>query len=116
MNQTVVFRYNDRALVGQVYEIKTIGKATVYDVLCEDGKVYSDLKVDTVANECIDTRYTRLFYLKYKIDENSIPEHDSVEHITADAIEPETVQEVLEPVIVDGDDDIIEIEDRDLNW
>jgi hypothetical protein len=73
-NQLVVIRFGDRKIVGKVVFIRPIGKKFIYDVECEDGKTYSELTVDTTVNSCIDTYLTRLFYQKYKIDENAIPE------------------------------------------
>jgi hypothetical protein len=73
-NQLVVIRFGDRKIVGKVVFIRPIGKKFIYDVECEDGKTYSELTVDTTFNSCIDTYLTRLFYQKYKIDENAIPE------------------------------------------
>ena len=72
--QIVVIRYSDRKLVGKVVLIRPVGKKFFYDVECEDGKIYSELLVDSAMNQCIDTYLTKLFYKKYKIDENFIPE------------------------------------------
>jgi len=73
-NQPVVFRFGERKLIGKVIFSRPVGKKFTYDVLCEDTKVYSELQVDVAMNQCIDTYLTRLFYKKYKIDENFIPE------------------------------------------
>lgn len=118
LNQIVVFRNNTRNLVGKIYEIKSVGKATLYDVLCEDGKIYSELGVDQVANQCIDTKLTRLFYKKYDIDENSLPGADSHVHIPDNAIEPimpdsEIDSEIHVPIT---DEILYELEDSDPNW
>ena len=72
--QIVVIRYSDRKLVGKVVLIRPVGKKFFYDVECEDGKIYSELLVDSAMNQCIDTYLTKLFYKKYNIDENFIPE------------------------------------------
>lgn len=73
-NQPVVFRFGARKLIGKVIFSRPVGKKFTYDVLCEDTKVYSELQVDVAMNQCIDTYLTKLFYKKYKIDENFIPE------------------------------------------
>jgi hypothetical protein len=73
-NQPVVFRFGERKLIGKVIFSRPVGKKFTYDVLCEDTKVYSELQVDVAMNQCIDTYLTKLFYKKYKIDENFIPE------------------------------------------
>ena len=74
INQPVVFRFGERKLIGKVIFSRPVGKKFTYDVLCEDTKVYSELQVDVAMNQCIDTYLTKLFYKKYKIDENFIPE------------------------------------------
>jgi len=74
-NQLVVFRYSNRKLVGRVCNVKPVAKTFIYDVACEDGKIYHDLVVDAAMNSSIDTYLTKLFYLKYDIDEADIPEH-----------------------------------------
>jgi len=73
--QTVVFRFGQTNLVGKIVASKPNGKKTVYDVHCENGKIYEDLLVDTTMNQCIDTRLTKLFYEKHGINEFTIPEH-----------------------------------------
>ena len=73
-NQPVVFRFGERKLIGKVIFSRPVGKKFTYDVLCEDTKVYSELHVDVAMNQCIDTYLTKLFYKKYNIDENFIPE------------------------------------------
>ena len=45
--QIVVIRYSDRKLVGKVVLIRPVGKKFFYDVECEDGKIYSELLVDS---------------------------------------------------------------------
>jgi len=74
-NQPVVFRFGTRKLFGKVVLVRPVGKRYLYDVQCEDGKLYSELAVDESVNHCIDTYLTRLFYKKYNIDENYIPQH-----------------------------------------
>ena len=76
-NQPVVFRFSDRRLIGTIVQVKPIGKKFLYDVLGENGSLYSDLEVDVEMNHSIDTYLTKLFYKKYDIDENAIPE---IEH------------------------------------
>jgi hypothetical protein len=73
-NQLVVIRFGDRKIVGKVVFMRPIGKQFIYDVECEDGKIYYELLVDATINNCIDTYLTKLFYQKYKIDENALPE------------------------------------------
>lgn len=119
-NQPVVFRFGDRKLVGKVVFIRPIGKKFTYDVLCEDGKVYPELGVDSAINQCIDTYLTRIFYRKYKIDENSIP--SQVEEVvnlpeaslTASIIDDIEVEETER--FVEEDDRLFEDEDADPNY
>ena len=98
-NQTVVVRFSERKIVGTVIAVKPVGKRFIYDVEGEDGTVYTDLSVDLTMNECIDTYLTKLFYQKYKIDENSIPDIEpegAEEEVSmAESIieEPESVEE-----------------------
>ena len=73
-NQPVVFRFGERKLIGKVVFARPIGKKFSYDVLSEDGKVYTELLVDSSMNQSIDTYLTKLFYQKYNIDENLIPD------------------------------------------
>lgn len=73
-NQLVVFRYSSKNLVGKVCNIKPIGKTYLYDVECENGKIYNDLEVDAAINASIDTHLTKLYYQKYNISESEIPE------------------------------------------
>ena len=86
-----------RSLFGKVIFARPIGKKFTYDVLCEDGKVYSELHVDVAMNQSIDTYLTRLFYKKYKIDENFIPEvtNDILPAATSESLidEPETSED-----------------------
>jgi len=72
-NQVVVFRFGERNLVGKVIFIRPVEKQFIYDVLCEDGKVYHELGVDTVVKLCIDTNLTKMFYKAHGMDMNHIP-------------------------------------------
>lgn len=94
-NQPVVFRFGERKLFGKVIFARPIGKKFTYDVLCEDGKVYSELHVDVAMNQSIDTYLTRLFYKKYKIDEAFIPE------VSNDILPAATSDSLLEEVEVE---------------
>ena len=96
-NQLVVIRFGDRKIVGNIVFIRPIGKKFIYDVECEDGKTYSELTVDTTVNSCIDTYLTRLFYQKYKIDKNSIPEVEDDEPVVNTKKVVETLVEDSEP-------------------
>jgi len=126
-NQTVVFRFGDRNIVGQVVFSRPIGKRFIYDVAAEDGKIYYELPVDVPYNETIDTYLTRLFYKKYKMDEDGIPEIEDedgpilnvtnvatslIEVSESEAVEEEEVDEFE----LDEDDIIIIDEDADPNW
>ena len=119
-NQPVVFRFGERRLVGKVVFIRPIGKQFSYDVLCEDGKVYGELGVDSAINQCIDTYLTRLFYRKYKIDENSIPELieevvNIPESALSNAIIDDSESEESEN-IADEEERLFEDEDADPNY
>lgn len=72
-NQIVVFRFGDRNLVGKVIFIRPVEKQFIYDVLCEDGKVYSELTVDSNVKLTIDTKLTKMFYKAHNLDMNHIP-------------------------------------------
>ena len=72
-NQVVVFRFGDRNLVGKVIFIRPVEKQFIYDVLCEDGKVYSELSVDSAVKLTIDTNLTKMFYKSHGMDLNNIP-------------------------------------------
>jgi hypothetical protein len=74
-NQTVVFRFAGRNLVGKIHAVNPVGKTTNYDVLGEDGKVYTEIGVDVASSYTIDTHLTKLFYSKYNLDESGIPDH-----------------------------------------
>lgn len=82
-NQPVVIRFGERKLIGKIVFIRPVGKQFTYDVLCEDMKVYPELGVDTVLNLCVDTYLTKLYYKKYNIDPNLIPEMEEVAVVTA---------------------------------
>lgn len=118
-NQTVVFRFSDRKLIGKVIFIRPVGKKFMYNVLCEDGKEYNDLLVDSSMNQSIDTYLTKLFYKKYNIDENAIPEYED------DEITPKTSAKVLyeSPSVIEADTlpskdegNLFDEEDIDDNW
>ena len=103
-NQTVVFRFGDRNIVGQVVFVRPVGKRFIYDVAAEDGKIYYELPVDVPYNETIDTYLTRLFYKKYKMDEDGIPEIEdedgpilNVTNVAKSLIEVEEPEIELEP-------------------
>ena len=100
-NQLVVFRFGDRKIVGNVVFVKPVGKQFIYVVAAEDGKTYYELTVDGPVNNSIDTYLTRLFYQKYKIDENAIPEiEDSAPGINSKKL-VETIIETPEEVQAD---------------
>lgn len=117
-NQPVVIRFGTRKLVGKVVFIRPIGKQFTYDVLCEDQKVYPELGVDTVLNLCIDTYLTKLFYQKYKIDPNLIPEIDNSvltpEPGTLTQSVLEDSDELAEEANSEVDDDVL-FQDEDLD-
>lgn len=119
VNQVVVFRFNDRKIVGKVVDVKPINKAFLYEILCEDGKLYSEVSVDTAANQCIDTYLTRLFYKKYNIDENSLPTVGSIDpdlDVDVTQLVAET-EEVESPTLVQEDKEMLfDQDDLDPNW
>lgn len=120
-NQIVVFRFCDRKLVGKVCLVRPVAKKFLYDVMCEDGKVYQELYVDVTMNHCIDTYLTRLFYKKYDIDENGIPE---IEDNETPLVNVKKVSEPIEDLEVEGKDEVVideeeilfDEEDMDSNW
>ena len=120
-NQPVVIRFSERKKVGKVVLVRPVGKRFIYDVLCEDGKLYQELDVDVSMNECIDTYLTRLFYQKYGIDENAIPEIEedapalSVKQIAATLIEEPVVEEEEAPFEMD-EEVLFDEEDLDPNY
>jgi hypothetical protein len=121
-NQIVVFRFCDRKLLGKICLIRPVGKKFLYDVMCEDGKIYEELHVDTEMNQCIDTYLTRLFYKKYEIDENGIPvieDEDSplinVKKVF-NSVEEIEEEEIEEEVIIDEEEILFEEDDVDSNW
>lgn len=91
VNQPVAFRFGHRKLIGQVQMIKPLGKKFVYDVLCEDGKVYEELSVDTTTNRCIDTYLTKLFYKKYSMPMEAIPDSSAIKSSISDVYLPESI-------------------------
>ena len=117
-NQLVVFRFGERNLVGNVCDVKQVGKRTfIYDVKGEDGIIYEDLGVDAVMNHTIDTHKTRLFYKKYNIGEDQMPSIEQEDialdttYITSSsseeiAVEPEKPEE----------ENLFTEEDSDPNW
>ena len=116
-NQIVVFRFGKRNLVGKVCNIKPVGKRTfIYDIKGEDGIIYEDLGVDAVMNHTIDTHKTKLFYKKYNISEDQMPEVETeeVEMDTESVVEPEP--EVKEPVSEKEEENLFSDEDTDPNW
>lgn len=117
-NQPVVIRFGTRKLIGKVVFIRPVGKQFTYDVLCEDQKVYPELGVDTALNLCIDTYLTKLFYQKYKIDPNLIPEIDNSvltpEPGTLTQSVLEDSDELTEEATSEVDDDIL-FQDEDLD-
>jgi len=125
-NQLVVFRFGDRKIVGNVVFVKPVGKLLkqfIYDVAAEDGKTYYELTVDGPVNNSIDTYLTRLFYQKYKIDENAIPEiEDSTPVINSKKLvetiieTPEEVQEDEEYELDEEDSLLFTEEDADPNY
>lgn len=122
-NQPVVFRYGDRKLVGAVALVKPVGKKFIYDVLCEDGKVYTELLVDSAMNHCIDTYLTKLFYKKYNLPEDYIPEIVFDEEDETQTKPSATSKPVLEPIdepeeekVVDEEEVLYVDEDEDPNY
>lgn len=120
-NQIVVFRFCDRKLVGKVCLVRPVGKKFLYDVMGEDGKVYQELYVDIAMNHCIDTYLTRLFYKKYDIDENGIPEIEDDENPVVNVGKISEPAEDVEPdeegeVVVDDEEILFDDDDMDANW
>jgi len=116
-NQIVVFRFGKRNLVGKVCNIKPVGKRTfIYDIKGEDGILYEDLGVDAVMNHTIDTHKTKLFYKKYNLSEDHIPdiEAEEVEMDTDSVVEP--ALEVNEAVKDSENENLFSEEDADPNW
>jgi hypothetical protein len=117
-NQIVVFRFGQRNLVGKICNIKPVGKRSfIYDVKGEDGIVYEDLGVDAIVNHTIDTHKTKLFYKKYSISEDQIPEVEAeeVEVDTESVVEAEEEVPAKEKESTD-DDALFSEEDTDPNW
>ena len=121
--QIVVIRYSDRKLVGKVVLIRPVGKKFFFDVECEDGKIYSELLVDSAMNQCIDTYLTRLFYQKYKIDEAGIPEIEddenpvlNVKGISKTPVVEEVVEEEAEEGVIEEEEILFEDDEIDPNY
>lgn len=121
-NQVVVFRFGERTLVGQIVQIKPVGRRFIYDVLGEDQKIYPELDVDVEVNECIDTRLTKLYYTKYNYDEKTIPEilpDNNMPLLTKLAEQmldvDDDVEVETERIFVD-DAPLYEIDDEDSNY
>jgi hypothetical protein len=108
-SQTVVVRFCDRKLVGKVVLIRPVGKKFFYDVEGEDGKIYTELLVDSAMNHCIDTYLTRLFYQKYKMDEAGIPEIEDDEVPTLKTTKISKVNDEIE-VVEESEEVVIEEE------
>lgn len=116
-NQIVVFRFGERNLVGKICDVKQIGKRSfIYDVKGEDGIIYEELGVDAVMNHTIDTHKTKLFYKRYNISEDQMPEieQEDVELEPAGATAPE--EEVAEPAAKAEEENLFSEEDTDPNW
>ena len=116
-NQPVVFRFGERKLIGKVIFSRPVGKKFTYDVLCEDTKVYSELQVDVAMNQCIDTYLTKLFYKKYNIDENFIPEIENSVPIlnTKSALDSLIESATTEEVITDEEPETPLFEDDEVD-
>jgi uncharacterized protein YacL (UPF0231 family) len=121
-SQIVVVRFCDRKIVGKVVLIRPVGKKFFYDVEGEDGKIYTELLVDSAMNHCIDTYLTRLFYQKYKMDEAGIPEieDDEVPTLKTSKIskvndEIEVVEE-SEEVVIEEEEILFEDDEMDPNY
>jgi hypothetical protein len=108
-SQIVVVRFCDRKIVGKVVLIRPVGKKFFYDVEGEDGKIYTELLVDSAMNHCIDTYLTRLFYQKYKMDEAGIPEIEDDEVPTLKTSKISKVNDEIE-VVEESEEVVIEEE------
>lgn len=106
-NQIVVFRFGDRKIVGKVILVRPVGKKFTYDVYAEDGKIYSELLADAALNLSIDTYLTKLFYRKYNLDENSIPD------LTEDVLPSLVMPTMVESVTDEQSDDVEEEEEKE---
>lgn len=117
-NQIVVFRFGDRKIVGKVILVRPVGKKFTYDVYAEDGKIYSELLADAPLNLSIDTYLTKLFYKKYNLDENSIPDltEDVLPSLATSNIESNLDDGSSEEVTVDDDREFFVDEDADPNY
>ena len=115
-NQIVVFRFGERNLVGKICDVKQVGKRTfVYDVKGEDGIIYEELGVDAVMNHTIDTHKTKLFYKKYNISEDRIPEIEQEDAELEISIDSEA-EEVVETTSKTDEETLFSDEDTDPNW
>lgn len=118
-NQLVVFRVGNILKLGRVAMVRPIGKKFFYDVLCEDGKIYSELQVDSEIQYCIETYPTRLFYKKYNIDESGIPDlsDDDEPVFKSNVPEIESDTELVEEDQSTSEDEILyEDEELDPNY
>jgi hypothetical protein len=115
-NQIVVFRFGERNLVGKICDVKQVGKRSfIYDVKGEDGIIYEELGVDAIMNHTIDTYKTKLFYKKYNISEDRIPEIEQEDAELGDSIDSET-EEVAETSSKTDEETLFSDEDTDPNW
>ena len=104
--QIVVIRYSDRKLVGKVVLIRPVGKKFFYDVECEDGKIYSELLVDSAMNQCIDTYLT-------EDDENPVL---NVKGISKTPVVEEVVEEEAEEGVIEEEEILFEDDEIDPNY
>ena len=117
-NQIVVFRFGDRKIVGKVILVRPVGKKFTYDVYAEDGKIYSELLADAELNLSIDTYLTKLFYKKYNLDENSIPDltEDVLPSLATANMTESTIDDASEEAVVEDEKEFFIDEDADPNY
>lgn len=117
-NQIVVFRFGERKIVGKVIFARPIGKKFTYDVFAEDGKIYNELYVDSIVNMSIDTYLTKLFYKKYNLNENSIPDvsEDILPALAALSVVEPTIDDSAEEDTVEEEKEFFLDEDADPNY
>jgi len=117
-NQIVVFRFGERKIVGKVIFARPIGKKFTYDVFAEDGKIYNELYVDSIVNMSIDTYLTKLFYKKYNLNENSIPDvsEDILPALAALSVVEPTIDDSAEEDSVEEEKEFFLDEDADPNY
>lgn len=117
-NQIVVFRFGERKIVGKVIFARPIGKKFTYDVFAEDGKIYNELYVDSIVNMSIDTYLTKLFYKKYNLNENSIPDvsEDILPALAALSVVEPTIDDSVEEETVEEEKEFFLDEDADPNY